>query len=62
MLACAAASWLFDQVRNKPRRYQSNAIKHRVSACALNHNLGFSDQVWHKIHVCYREKEKRPAN
>ena len=38
MLACAVAIFnimVSDQVRYKPRRYQSNAIKHRGSACAL---------------------------
>ena len=65
MLACSVAIFnivVSDQVRYKPRRYQSNTIKHRVSACALaKHQLGFSDQARHKIHVhvCYREKEKQ---
>ena len=39
MLACSVAYiniMVSDQVRyNPPRRYQSNAIKHRVSDCAL---------------------------
>ena len=44
MLACSVAIFnivVSDQVRYKPRRYQSNAIKHRVSAWALaKHQLG----------------------
>ena len=38
MLACAVAVFnikVSDQERYKPSRYQSNAIKHRVAACAL---------------------------
>ena len=38
MLACAVAIFnivVSDQIRYKPRRYQSNAITRRESACAL---------------------------
>ena len=65
MLACAVAIFnivVSDQVRYKASRYQSNAIKHRVSACALakpQMGGGGYDQVRHKIHVCYRENEKQ---